>query len=183
MNFRAELDKNPIFNTVQEASQQLDYQSFVVGGFVRDLILGRSCKDIDFVCVGSGIELAEAVAKRLGGVQPTVFKHFGTAMIPFGDADLEFVGARKESYRQDSRKPIVEDGSLNDDQLRRDFTINAMAISLNKGDFGDLIDPFEGVVHLKKKILKTPLDPSITFSDDPLRMMRAGLPFAASEEL
>jgi len=173
MTFTEELDKNPIFKTVSEVSQHLGYQSFIVGGFVRDLILGRTSKDIDFVCVGSGIELAEAVAKKLGNVQPTVFKNFGTAMIPYGDSDLEFVGARKESYRSDSRKPIVEDGTLEDDQLRRDFTINAMAISLNKEDYGALIDPFDGRGHIKKKLLKTPLDPSITFSDDPLRMMRA----------
>jgi tRNA nucleotidyltransferase/poly(A) polymerase len=173
MNFTAELDKNPIFTTVSGVSQRLGRQSFVVGGFVRDLILGRSSKDIDFVCVGSGIELAEAVAKKLGNVQPTVFRNFGTAMIPYGDYDLEFVGARKESYRSDSRKPIVEDGTLEDDQLRRDFTINAMAISLNKDDYGTLIDPFDGMGHIRKKMLKTPLDPSITFSDDPLRMMRA----------
>lgn len=173
MNFRAELDKNPIFKIVQSTAERLGYQAFVVGGFVRDIILGRPSKDIDFVCVGSGIELAEAVAKTLGNVQPTVFRNFGTAMIPYGDADLEFVGARKESYRQDSRKPVVEDGTLNDDQLRRDFTINAMAISLDDDDYGDLIDPFGGVTHIKKKTLKTPLDPAITFSDDPLRMMRA----------
>jgi tRNA nucleotidyltransferase/poly(A) polymerase len=173
MNFRAELEKHTIFNTIREASESLGYQSFVVGGYVRDLVLNRPSKDIDFVCLGSGIELAEAVAKKLGNVQPTVFKNFGTAMIPYGDFDLEFVGARKESYRSDSRKPVVEDGTLEDDQFRRDFTINAMAISVNKEDFGALIDPFEGVVHLKKKLLKTPLDPTITFSDDPLRMMRA----------
>lgn len=173
MNFRAELDKNPIFKTVQAASEQLEYQSFVVGGFVRDIILGRGSKDLDFVCVGSGIELAEAVARKLGSAKPNVFRNFGTAMIPWGDADLEFVGARKESYSQDSRKPVVEDGSLNDDQLRRDFTINAMAISLNAADYGELIDPFEGLSHIRKKMLKTPLDPAITFSDDPLRMMRA----------
>ncbi|HZY79800.1 MAG TPA: HD domain-containing protein [Cyclobacteriaceae bacterium] len=173
MNFSAELGKNPIFSTLQEVSERLGYQTFVVGGFVRDLILKRPSKDIDFVCVGSGIELAEAVAKKLGNVNLSVFKNFGTAMIPWGDAQLEFVGARKESYRSDSRKPIVEDGSLEDDQLRRDFTINAMAISLNRADFGTLIDPFDGLGHIKKKMLKTPLDPSITFSDDPLRMMRA----------
>lgn len=173
MTFTAELDKNPIFKTVSEVSQRLGYQSFVVGGFVRDLILNRPSKDIDFVCVGSGIDLAEAVAKKLGNVPLTVFKNFGTAMIPYGDADLEFVGARKESYRNDSRKPIVEDGTLQDDQLRRDFTINAMAISLNKDDYGTLVDPFDGTGHLRKKMLKTPLDPTITFSDDPLRMMRA----------
>lgn len=173
MTFASELDKNPIFKTVGEVSQRLGYQSFIVGGFVRDLILKRPSKDIDFVCVGSGIDLAEAVARRIGNVQPTVFKNFGTAMIPYGDLDLEFVGARKESYRSDSRKPIVEDGTLQDDQLRRDFTINAMAISLNKDDYGALVDPFDGMGHLKKKLLKTPLDPAITFSDDPLRMMRA----------
>ena len=173
MTFAEELEKNPIFKTVAEVSQRIGYQSFIVGGYVRDLILKRSSKDIDFVCVGSGIDLAEAVAKRLGNVQATVFKNFGTAMIPYGDSDLEFVGARKESYRSDSRKPIVEDGTLEDDQLRRDFTINAMAISLNKENYGELIDPFDGIGHLRKKILKTPLDPTITFSDDPLRMMRA----------
>jgi poly(A) polymerase len=173
MTFASDLEKDPIFKTVSEVSQRLGYQSFVVGGFVRDLVLKRSSKDIDFVCVGSGIELAEAVAKRLGNVPLTVFKNFGTAMIPYGDADLEFVGARKESYRSDSRKPVVEDGTLGDDQLRRDFTINAMAISLNKEDYGALVDPFDGVGHIKKKTLKTPLDPTITFSDDPLRMMRA----------
>lgn len=173
MTFAPELDKNPIFKTVQDASQKLGYQSFVVGGFVRDLILGRPSKDIDFVCVGSGVELAEAVAKKLGNVPLSVFKNFGTAMIPFGDAQFEFVGARKESYRNDSRKPVVEDGTLRDDQLRRDFTINAMAISLNADDYGTLVDPFDGVGDLKKKMLKTPLDANITFSDDPLRMMRA----------
>lgn len=173
MTFNAELEANPVFKIVSEVSQRLGYQSFIVGGFVRDLILKRPSKDIDFVCVGSGIELAEAVAKRLGNVQLTVFKNFGTAMIPYDGADLEFVGARKESYRSDSRKPIVEDGSLEDDQLRRDFTINAMAISLNKENYGTLIDPFDGIGHIRKKILKTPLDPNITFSDDPLRMMRA----------
>jgi putative nucleotidyltransferase with HDIG domain len=173
MNFSAELGKNPIFKTVQEVSEQLGYQTFVVGGFVRDLIMKRPSKDIDFVCVGSGIELAEAVARKLGNVSLSVFKNFGTAMIPWGDAQLEFVGARKESYRSDSRKPVVEDGTLQDDQLRRDFTINAMAISLGRDDFGSLIDPFDGLGHIKKKLLKTPLDPTITFSDDPLRMMRA----------
>ncbi|MEI9921832.1 MAG: HD domain-containing protein [Bacteroidota bacterium] len=173
MNFSDELSKNPVFKTVADVSQRIGYQSFIVGGFVRDLVLKRPSKDIDFVCLGSGIELAEAVAKRLGNVQATVFRNFGTAMVPYGDADLEFVGARKESYRSDSRKPIVEDGTLEDDQLRRDFTINAMAISLNKENYGELIDPFDGMGHIKKKMLKTPLDPTITFSDDPLRMMRA----------
>ncbi len=173
MNFAQQLEGDRIFRVVQTAAQKLGVQAFVVGGFVRDLILKRPSKDIDFVCVGSGIELAQAVATELGNVRPTVFKNFGTAMIPYGDADIEFVGARKESYRSDSRKPIVEDGTLEDDQLRRDFTINAMAISLGVDSFGDLVDPFDGVTHLKKKLLKTPQDPSITFSDDPLRMMRA----------
>lgn len=173
MNFSEELAKNRIFDKVRDAAKKLNLETFVVGGFVRDLILKRACKDIDFVCVGSGIELAQQVAKELGGLQVTVFKNFGTAMIKDGEYDLEFVGARRESYRQESRKPIVENGTLKEDQERRDFTINAMAISLNEKSYGDLVDPFDGVNHLKKKLIKTPLDPSITFSDDPLRMMRA----------
>jgi poly(A) polymerase len=173
MNFGEELDKNEVFKKVRAAASSLNLEAYAVGGFVRDQLLKRSCKDIDFVCVGSGIALAEQVAKELGGLQVTVFRNFGTAMIRQGDYELEFVGARKESYRQESRKPIVEDGTLEDDQRRRDFTINAMAISLSEKNYGDLIDPFDGVNHLKKKLIKTPLDPSITFSDDPLRMMRA----------
>ncbi len=173
MNFSEELAKNKVFDKVSKAASGLNVETYAVGGFVRDLILKRPCKDIDFVCVGSGIELAEQVAKELGGLQVTVFRNFGTAMIKEGEYELEFVGARRESYRQESRKPIVEDGTLEDDQLRRDFTINAMAISLNRSSYGDLVDPFDGVNHLKKKLLKTPQDPSITFSDDPLRMMRA----------
>lgn len=145
---------------------------FVVGGYVRDLLLKRSSKDIDFLCVGSGIELAEKVALALEA-RVHVYKNFGTAQIPMDDLDVEFVGARKESYRSESRKPIVEDGTLEDDQQRRDFTINAMAISLNKESYGELLDPFDGVGDLKRKIIRTPLDPIITFSDDPLRMMRA----------
>lgn len=148
-------------------------ETYVVGGFVRDLILKRPCKDLDFVCVGSGIDLAHRVSMEMGNAPVIVFKNFGTAMVRHEDFELEFVGARKESYRHDSRKPIVEDGSLDDDQKRRDFTINAMAISLNDGNYGDLVDPFGGVQHLKDKVIKTPLDPNITFSDDPLRMMRA----------
>ena len=173
MDFRAHLEKDSIFKTISEAGGKLGFPTFVVGGYVRDLILDRPNKDLDFVCLGSGIKLAQQVAKDLGGLQVTVFKTFGTAMIKLGDRELEFVGARKESYREDSRKPLVEDGTLEEDQLRRDFTINAMAISLEKENFGALVDPFGGVKHLEEKLIKTPLDPAITFSDDPLRMMRA----------
>jgi putative nucleotidyltransferase with HDIG domain len=165
---------HPVFNVISDVADRLNFPTYVVGGYTRDLLLQRLSKDIDFVCVGSGIQLAEHVAKALGPkVHVSVFKNFGTAQIRYNDLELEFVGARKESYRSDSRKPIVEDGTLEDDQRRRDFTINALAISLNKKDFGILIDPFDGQSHLKKKIIKTPLDPIITFSDDPLRMMRA----------
>ena len=149
-----------------------------MGGYVRDLVLGRAGKDIDLVCIGSGIELAQEVAKSGGGAGVTVFKNFGTAMVKLDEYELEFVGARKESYRSESRKPIVEDGTLADDQLRRDFTINAMGIRLNSANYGDLIDPFDGIGDLKKKLIKTPLEPDITFTDDPLRMMRA-IRFAA----
>lgn len=175
MNFTETLNNNPIFQLVANSAQQLNVRAFVVGGFVRDLILNRPSKDIDIVCVGSGIELAELVAKNSGrdDTYLSVFKNFGTAMIRIDDWEVEFVGARKESYRSDSRKPIVEDGTLEDDQNRRDFTINAMAISLNINDFGQLLDPFDGVSDLRRKIVKTPLEPGITFSDDPLRMMRA----------
>jgi putative nucleotidyltransferase with HDIG domain len=173
MNLASSLE-SPIFKTVGAVAGQLGMEAYVVGGYVRDILLKRPSKDIDFVCVGSGIQLAEGVAKALGPkVQVIVFKNFGTAQIRFEDLELEFVGARKESYRSDSRKPIVEDGSLEDDQKRRDFTINALAISLNEKTFGQLIDPFDGVADLKKKIIRTPLDPAITFSDDPLRMLRA----------
>jgi len=148
--------------------------AYIIGGFVRDLILKRSSKDIDIVSIGSGIELAELVASQLGpDVHVSIYKTFGTAQIRQGDLEIEFVGARKESYQSDSRKPAVEDGSLKDDQNRRDFTINALGVSLDKKNFGDLIDPFEGVKDIRKKIIRTPLAPDITFSDDPLRMMRA----------
>ena len=158
-------------------SEQINMPAYVVGGYVRDKIMGRSSNDIDVVVLGSGIRLAEEFARQLGpNVRVNVFKNFGTAMVNFQDEkewQIEFVGARKESYRLDSRKPIVEDGTLEDDQNRRDFTINAMAISLNPGSFGQLIDPFGGLKHIDEKILKTPLEPDKTFSDDPLRMMRA----------
>ncbi|WP_420148554.1 CCA tRNA nucleotidyltransferase [Spirosoma sp.] len=176
MNFSDTLHKNPIFNTVAQQADALGLRAYVIGGFVRDLVLGRPSKDIDIVCIGSGIELAEAVGKALQ-TNVAVFPNFGTAMlraIQAGqDWEVEFVGARKESYRSDSRKPIVEDGTLEDDQNRRDFTINAMGISLNTDGFGQLLDPFDGLKDLKRKIIRTPLSPDVTFSDDPLRMMRA----------
>jgi len=173
MNFKSELNSNPIFEVVSAASRNLGLETYVVGGFVRDLLLKRPCTDIDFVCLGSGIQLANEVGHQFDNTQVTVFKNFGTAMIKHDEFDLEFVGARKESYRNESRKPIVEDGTLEEDQQRRDFTINAMAISLSKDSWGKLIDPFGGVEHIRQKLIKTPLDPGITFSDDPLRMMRA----------
>ncbi len=174
MNLRHAID-HPIFNYIQQASDEIGTESYVIGGFVRDILLERETKkDIDIVSKDSGIELATKVADLLP-TQPEVrvFKRFGTAMLRFQGMDIEFVGARKESYRSDSRKPIVEDGTLEDDQNRRDFTINAMAISLNKSNYGELIDPFNGVLHLQEKLIKTPLNPDITYSDDPLRMMRA----------
>lgn len=174
MNLKDSLNQYSIFKTVGAVADKLGAEVYVVGGYVRDILLKRPSKDIDFVCVGSGIGLAEAVAESLGqDVHVTVYKNFGTAQIRFEDTELEFVGARKESYRNESRKPIVEDGTLEDDQKRRDFTINALAISLNGKTFGDFIDPFDGIGDMKRKIIRTPLDPSITFSDDPLRMMRA----------
>lgn len=173
MNFSESLE-HPVFKTISTVADRLSVDTYVVGGFVRDILLNRPSKDIDFVCVGSGIELAEAVAKEIGPrVKVNVFRNFGTAQIVINDFELEFVGARKESYHADSRKPVVEDGTLEDDQKRRDFTINAMAIALNSKSFGMLVDPFDGTADLKRKIIRTPLDPTITFSDDPLRMMRA----------
>lgn len=168
-----------IFSKVRAASQQLGVQSFAIGGFVRDKLLGRKTKDIDIVCTGDGIALAKAVAALLNPVPAvTIFKTYGTAQIKTGDAEIEFVGARKESYRTDSRNPEVKPGTLQDDQDRRDFTINALAVSLNEPDFGEIIDPFEGIAHLKAGIIRTPLQPVKTFSDDPLRMMR-GIRFAS----
>ena len=170
---------DPIFNIISSVADDRNMPAFVIGGYVRDFYLGRNSKDIDIVTLGSGIELAELVAEKLGNdVKVNVFKNFGTAMLRFGDMEIEFVGARKESYRIDSRKPIVEDGTLEDDQKRRDFTINAMAFCLNSHSFGNLSDPFNGINDLEKKIIRTPLEPNTTFSDDPLRMMRA-IRFAA----
>jgi poly(A) polymerase len=174
-NYREKLT-NPVFECIGTISDQEGLETYVVGGFVRDLLLDRKREkaDIDIVTVGSGIELAQKVAARLHPkLKVTVFKSFGTAMFKYNDVDFEFVGARKESYRSDSRKPIVEDGSLEDDQKRRDFTVNALAISLNKDNYGELLDSFHGVEDLHKKLIRTPLEPDVTFSDDPLRMLRA----------
>jgi len=173
MNLASSLEHS-VFRTISKVADRLGLETYVVGGYARDILLKRVSKDIDFVCVGSGIALANEVAKEIGPhSHVTIFKSFGTAQVKFEDIELEFVGARKESYRSDSRKPIVEDGTLDDDQKRRDFTVNAMAICLNEKRFGELIDPFDGVGDLKRKLIKTPQDPAITFSDDPLRMMRA----------
>jgi putative nucleotidyltransferase with HDIG domain len=172
-NYSGELAEQPVFATVARAAKECGVEGYVVGGYVRDLILNRPNKDIDFVCVGSGIAWAEKVAALLGHAPVTIFKTYGTAMIRYGDYELEFVGARKESYREDSRNPVVEDGTLEDDQRRRDFTINALAISLNPNNYGELLDPFHGVRDMQEKTIRTPLEPGITFSDDPLRMMRA----------
>ena len=166
--------QHPIFSVISEIADQLNQETYVIGGFVRDLILNRPSPDIDVVTLGSGIQLAEMVAKRLGPrIHVSVFKNFGTAMLKYQSLEIEFVGARKESYNEDSRKPTVENGTLEEDQNRRDFTINALAICLNRNRFGELIDPFNGIQDITNKIIRTPLEPGITFSDDPLRMMRA----------
>ena len=163
----------PLFHKLTETADELGLECYLVGGYVRDLFLERPTNDIDVVVVGSGISIAEAFAKKLGrGAHLSVFRNFGTAQVKWHHHEVEFVGARKESYHRDSRKPIVEDGTLEDDQNRRDFTINAMAVCLNQARLGELVDPFDGVRDLEDGIIATPLDPDITFSDDPLRMMR-----------
>jgi poly(A) polymerase len=163
-----------LFTKIAQLAEERQVKTYLIGGYVRDLILNRPSKDVDIMVLGSGIEMAEALANKLGkSVNVTVYKNFGTAALNYKGLEIEFVGARKESYERSSRKPIVENGSLQDDQNRRDFTVNALAISLNKDDFGALIDPFGGLTDMENKILRTPLDPDITFSDDPLRMLRA----------
>ena len=165
---------HPIFKTLADCANQLGVDAYVIGGYVRDIYLERESKDIDVVTIGKGIELAELVHKKLGEeAHLSVFKNFGTAQVKIHDLEIEFVGARKESYNRNSRNPIVEDGTLQDDQNRRDFTINALAIGLSKTNFGKLLDPFNGIQDIENKIIKTPLEPEITYSDDPLRMMRA----------
>lgn len=171
--------QDKIFQIISEAADEQKQECYVIGGFVRDIFLKRPSKDIDVVVVGSGIELAQRVSEKLGKrAKLTIFKNFGTAQVKLKDLEVEFVGARKESYQRDSRKPIVEDGTLEDDQNRRDFTINALALCLNKDRFGELVDPFGGMEDLKNFVIRTPLNPDITFSDDPLRMMR-GIRFSA----
>jgi len=164
----------PIFKIISEVVTSMNAEAYVIGGYVRDIFLKRNSKDIDIVVVGSGIELAKQIAEKLGNnTNVTIYKNFGTAQVISDDIEIEFVGARKESYLQTSRKPIVENGTLSDDQKRRDFTINAMAISLHQNNFGELLDPFDGITDLNNKLIRTPLNPDSTFSDDPLRIMRA----------
>ncbi len=173
MNLASSLE-HPVFRHIGRVADEMGREVYVVGGYVRDIFLDRPSVDIDFVTVGSGIELASAVAESLGRSKHlTVYASYGTAQVRHGDLELEFVGARRESYSRESRNPIVEDGTLEDDQNRRDFTINAMAICLNEGRFGELVDPFGGIAYIEARTIRTPLDPDITFSDDPLRMMRA----------
>ncbi len=171
-NYKAHLT-HPIFSTLRKVVEEQNLEAYVIGGFVRDLILNRDVKDIDVVVVGDGIEMAHAVAKKASLGKVKFFKNFGTAMVRYDGYEIEFVGARKESYSRDSRKPIVESGTLQDDQLRRDFTINALALSLMPANFGELIDPFNGIEDLDSGLIRTPTNPETTYSDDPLRMMRA----------
>jgi poly(A) polymerase len=174
MIFSIRAHERSIFELIGRCAREIGAPAYVVGGYVRDRLLGRPTKDIDVVCVGDGIQLAQSLASKLYPVpKVVVYSRFGTAMLRHDGVELEFVGARRESYRQDSRKPEVEQGTLEDDQNRRDFTINALAISLQEHDFGQIIDPFGGLAHLEQKLIKTPLEPGATFSDDPLRMMRA----------
>ena len=167
------LKPDNIFKTISSEADKLNQLVFVIGGFVRDKFIKRSSKDIDIVSLGNGIDLAKKVSNKLNSSSVKVFKNFGTAMIKINNIEVQFVGARKESYHSDSRNPIVENGTIEEDQNRRDFTINAMAISLNKDSYGLFVDPFNGIKDLKNETIKTPLDPNITFSDDPLRMIRA----------
>jgi poly(A) polymerase len=169
----AESLTHPVFKVVAQIVREQNLKAYVIGGWVRDLMLERPCKDIDIVVVGNGLNLANACAEKLRVKKVSLFKTYGTAQFKYKDLDIEFVGARKESYSSDSRKPSVEAGTLRDDQLRRDFTINALALSLNPENFGQLVDPFNGLTDLQKGIIRTPLDPATTYSDDPLRMMRA----------
>ncbi|WDZ99940.1 CCA tRNA nucleotidyltransferase [Mucilaginibacter sp. SJ] len=164
--------RHPVFSVISRLAGEQNVQAYAIGGFVRDIFLNRPSKDIDIVIIGNGIAFAEVVANTLK-VKLAVYKNFGTASLKYRDLEIEFVGARKESYRRDSRKPIVENGTLEDDQKRRDFTINALAISLHPDTFGELLDPFNGIADLENKLIRTPLNPNETFSDDPLRMMRA----------
>ncbi len=174
MVFNIQQHERKILQLISETANELDFPTYIVGGYVRDRLLARPSKDMDVVCVGSGIRLAQNIAAKLRPIpRVVVYKRFGTAMLKHRDLEIEFVGARKESYRHDSRKPTVEAGSLEDDQNRRDFTINALAVSLNDANFGMIVDPFNGLEHLEQKKIKTPLEPGRTFSDDPLRMLRA----------
>ncbi|MDG1346376.1 MAG: tRNA nucleotidyltransferase, partial [Crocinitomicaceae bacterium] len=172
MNYAIHL-QHPVFKVASQIVTENNLEAYVIGGFVRDLLLDRPSKDIDIVVVGNGLKLAEMCGEKLRVKKVSFFKKFGTAQFKYKDLEVEFVGARKESYQRDSRKPIVENGTMEDDQNRRDFTINAMALSLHKDNFGELIDPFNGIEDLEKGILRTPLEPEKTYSDDPLRMMRA----------
>ncbi|MFK7920584.1 MAG: CCA tRNA nucleotidyltransferase [Bacteroidia bacterium] len=172
MNLQSAL-QGEVFEKLQQAASQLNVRAYLIGGFVRDHLLQRPCKDIDVVVEGQGIALAQAFGKAVKAKEVIIYENFGTALVRYRDYDVEFVGARKESYQRDSRKPFVEEGSLEEDQLRRDFTINALSISLNQSDLGEVFDPFDGLQDLKDGIIRTPTDPNVTFSDDPLRMLRA----------